>query len=328
MTARNQAIPIYQYFLGIVLKLKARFVSIIIPSRWFASGMKSLEPFREQMTYDKHIKYLRDFIDSKKCFANTSISGGVCIVLRDSAHIGDCTFSDYSGNIMQRSLNEFEVLVRYNKAVNILHKILKQNFIPLSKITSPACPFGLPTNMRGRDQKNTIDCLTLYSSTDKTYISRPEVKNGYSLIDKYKVMIGKMASEHAGEPSKTDGKYRVFTNAMRVLFPGEVVTHSYFCCGCFGNQLEAENLCAYLKSCFVRFLVLISLTATNLSQKNFIFVPNQDFSDNSDIDWQQDIDSQLYKKYGITKDEVSFIKSIIKPSSPAQLNHKVNKRLD
>lgn len=141
-------------------------------------------------------------------------------------------------------------------------------------------------------------------------------------------MLGKMASEHAGEPSKADGKYRVFTNSMKVLLPQEVCTHSYFCCGCFESQTEAENLYIYLTSCFVRFLVLLSLTATNISQKNFIFVPNQDFSDNSDIDWQQNIDSQLYKKYGITKDEVSFIKSIIKPSSPAQLNHKVNKRLD
>lgn len=175
-TARNQAMPIYQYFLNIGLQLKVRFISILMPSRWFASGMKSLEPFREQMMQDRHIKYLRDFIDSKQCFANTSISGGVCIILRDSAYTGKCTFFDYSGNTVWRSLNDFEVLVRFNKAISILYKVRKQDFVPLSQITSPACPFGLSTDMRGRNQKNTTDCLTLYSSTGRTYISRSEVK--------------------------------------------------------------------------------------------------------------------------------------------------------
>lgn len=311
-TAKNQAVPIYQYFLDAALKLKVRLISAVIPSRWFASGMQAIEPFREQITQDRHIKTIKDFADSKQCFADTGISGGVCIILRDSEYAGKCFFLDRN-SAMQRYLDEFEVLVRHNEAVSILHKIREQGFMPLSQIVSPACPFGLSTNVRGRAAKSAKDCLTLYSSTGKTYLSPSEVRKGHNLIGRYKVMVGKMASEHAGEPSKADGRHKVFTDSMRVLLPGEICTHSYFCCGSFKSLAEAENLCAYLKSRFVRFLVLASLTATNLSRKNFVFVPCQKFGADSDLDWQKPIDCQLYQKYSLSATEAAFIESLIRP---------------
>lgn len=218
--AKNQAIPIYQYFVDLAISTEPRFISMLMPSKWFAGGMTELTKFRSMMMNDSHLCTLIDYSNSKNCFPDVSIGGGICYFLRDSTYTGLCQVTNIiNGNavIAQRQLNDFAVLVRYNEAVEILHKVCQDDFIPLATIISPLCPFGFTTDARGRTRKSETNNLTLYSSQGKTYVSRQEVKNGLELIDKYKVMLGKMASEHAGEPSKADGKYRVFTNSMKVL---------------------------------------------------------------------------------------------------------------
>lgn len=134
----------------------------------------------------------------------------------------------------------------------------------------------MSTNYRGRTVKSEHDGLTLYASTDITYINQSEISKGLDMIDSYKVMMSKMSAEHAGEPNK-EGRFNVFTKSLRVLMPGEVCTHSYFLLGNFDNQLEAENLLSYLKTRFVRFIVMTTLSAVNLSKLVFFNVPMQDF---------------------------------------------------
>ena len=162
----------------------------------------------------------------------------------------------------------------------------------------------MPTNYRGRKDISNEDSLTLYASNSVTYISNSEITKGVEYINNYQVMMSKMSAEHAGEPSK-DGKFRVFTTTMRVLEPKEVCTHSYFLIGNTANKKEAENIRNYLQTKFVRFLVLLSLSAVNLSKLVFSFVPLLDFS----VEWN---DKKLYEKFGITEEETAFIESMIK----------------
>lgn len=117
--------------------------------------------------------------------------------------------------------------------------------------------------------------------------------------------MSKTGAEHAGEPGK-DGSFKVFTSSMKVIGPDEVCTHSYFIIGNCCNPEEANNIISYLKTKFVRFLVLLSLSAINLSKLVFTFVPMQDFSK----PWT---DEELYAKYGLDDEEVAFIESMIKP---------------
>lgn len=93
---------------------------------------------------------------------------------------------------------------------------------------------------------------------------------------------------------------------MKVIDPGEVSTHSYFVVGSFDNKVIAENVYSYLKTKFVRFLMLLCISGFGLSKIVFPFVPMQDFSK----PWT---DEELYKKYNLTKEEISFIENMIKP---------------
>jgi site-specific DNA-methyltransferase (adenine-specific) len=250
---------------------------------------------------------LVDYTNAKDCFPQNSISGGVCYFARESRHKGKCHFINIrngKSTIAERPLNEFPVLVRYNEAVEILHKTRKLNEHLLQEIVSSLTPYGLPTNYRGHDEKSNGD-LTLYSSEGISYMDKKDVTKGFDSIEKYKVMISKMGAEHAGEPSK-DGMFRVLTSTMRVLMPNEVCTHSYFVIGPFNRLSEGENLLSYLRTKFVRFLIMQCMSAVNLSKAVFAFVPLQDFSH----PWT---DEMLYKKYGLTEEEITFIESMIRP---------------
>ncbi len=305
--AGKQAKPIYDLFVHQAMKLNPRFLTMIVPSRWFSGGMKQLEDFREKMMNDGRIRVLVDYANAKECFPQNSISGGVCYFLWDRDHAGDCRFTNIKAgkeDKLVRPLNEFPVLVRYNDAVSILHKIKAMKESALSQIVSSLCPYGLPTNYRG---KNTFfeNALTLHSSEGESYISRKEVQKGVECIDTYKIVMGKVSAEHAGEPGK-DGMYRVLTASTRVIGPKEVCTHSYFIIGNYEQKEYADNLLSYLYTKFVRFLLLVTMSSINLSKSVFWVVPLQDFSH----PWT---DEMLYQKYGLTDEEVSFIESMIRP---------------
>ncbi|HCW80525.1 MAG TPA: restriction endonuclease [Ruminococcaceae bacterium] len=308
----RQAKPIYQLFIEQAKKLNPRYLSMIIPSRWFAGGM-GLDEFRQKMLKDKHIQYLVDYSNAKDCFPQNSISGGVCYFLRSSSYEGPCVFTnikDGKKDTIQRKLNEYPVLIRYNTAVTIVRKVVSKKEMCLSSIISSLTPFGLPTNYRGKKNKCDPSDITLYSSAGKSYISINNITKGKQYVNKYKVMISKTSAEHAGEPGK-DGKYHVIASSMRVLYPQEVCTHSYFVVGEYDDIAMARNLLIYLQSKFSRFLILQSMSSINLSKAVFQFVPIQDFSK----PWT---DKELYAKYGLTETEINFIESMIKPMKTAE----------
>ena len=156
----------------------------------------------------------------------------------------------------------------------------------------------------GRKEKENGD-LTLHASNGITYISRSEVTKGFDTVDSYKILISKTSAEHAGEPGR-DGRFRVIPSSLKVLAPGEVCTHSYFVIGNWSARTPAENALTYLRTKFVRFLMLLCISGFGLSKLVFSFVPMEDFSK----PWT---DEELYEKYGISEDEIAFIDSMIRP---------------
>lgn len=305
--AGRQAKPIYNLFVEQAKKLNPRYLSMIIPSRWFAGGM-GLDSFRDTMMQDSHITRIVDYTNAKDCFPQNSISGGVCYFLHERDMTGNCNFTSISNgqsNIMVRPLNEFSVLVRYNEAVSILHKVLVDCNRLIDSLISPLMPYGLSTNYRGNKKRVADDELALYASDGITYIKRNVITKGYDSVDKYKVLISKTSAEHAGEPGK-DGMFRVLTSSIKVIGPGAVCTHSYFVIGQYENPIDAENLLTYLKTKFTRFLLLLSMSSINLSKLVFSFVPIQNFSK----PWT---DEELYAKYNLTEEEIAFIESMIRP---------------
>ena len=105
-------------------------------------------------------------------------------------------------------------------------------------------------------------------------------------------------------------------SSLDMLMPNEICTETYLVVDAFDTELEAKALQSYLKTCFVRFLISLLASTQHLSKEKFAYVPLQDFTSNSDIDWSQsiaDIDRQLYAKYGLSDDEIAFIEKMIKP---------------
>lgn len=297
--------PIYQLFVEQAKKLNPRYLCMIIPSRWFAGG-KGLDEFRETMLNDNRIKYIKDYVNAKDCFPNNSIGGGVCYFLWQKDYNGLCDFTTFCNgkeNEQMRNLNEFPIFVRYNDAITIIHKVQKEQFIPLSNIILSRNPFGISSFERG-EEENFDGCIKLFSSKGVGHIKESSVIQNKEYVSTYKVLISKVTYEHAGEPDK-NGQVRLLSK-LSVLNPKEVCTDSYLIVGKFESFTEAQNLCNYLKTKFARFLLLQAVSSINLSKDKFMFVPLQDFSE----PWTDD---KLYKKYGLTDDEIAFVDSMIRP---------------
>lgn len=259
----------------------------------------------KKMLRDKRIRKVVDFINAKDCFPENSISGGVNYFLWERDYNGKCEFTTVLNgkkDTAHRNLDEYSVFVRYNFAVDILHRIdFKDNSI--IKLLSSRNPFGLSTSVRGEDNyfKNAIKVI---SSKGEGYIKRSDIVSNIDMIDQFKVQISRITYEHAGEPDK-DGTVRVLSK-VELLRPLEVCTDSYIVGGGFKSENEALNFISYLKCKFTRFLILQTLSSINLSRERFMFVPIQDFSK----PWT---DEELYVKYNLTDDEIAFIESMIKP---------------
>lgn len=303
----GQAIPIYHLFVEQAIRLNPKYLCMIIPSKWFAGGMGSLDEFRNQMMRDHHIKLLVDYSNAKECFPSNSVGGGVCYFVWDRDYNGPCKFTNINSGtktVSVRNLDEFPVVVRYNVGVRILQKVLHGNPKCLDSIASPLTPFGLSTSVRG-EEKPTQQCsVKLYSSESVSYISKDLITKGLDYVDKYKVIVGKLGAEHALEPDK-DGKFRIITSSMKPIGPNSVCTHSYFVVGPFDTEKEANSLYSYLRTKFARFLILLSMTAINLSRSVLIFVPIQVFD-------HEYSDQELFEKYKLDDEEIAFIESTMK----------------
>lgn len=296
------AVPIYQSFVEQALALEPLFISMIIPSRWFAGG-RGLDKFREMMMSNTQIRKLRDFSESKYIFPTADISGGICYFLIDTGYDGPCEFTNFDGGVAtqeSRYLNEFSIIVRSNKAIDILHKVLAQKEDKLSNYVSSMKPFGLRTY----EEPDGTGNLVLRWNKGKGKIEESRITAGQQYINQWKVISSRVFYEHAGQPDK-DGQYRVLS-ILETLAPGEVCTETYVIISSFDNQLYAENLYNYLKTKFVRFLILQACSSIMVTKASYIFVPVQDFSKT----WS---DEQLYMKYGLSDDEISLIEGTIKP---------------
>ena len=287
--------PIYNLFVDQAKKLNPRYLTMIIPARWFSGG-KGLDNFRKTMLSDYHITHLIDYQNAKDCFPNISIGE------RET----DCKITNVINgktNTLSRPLNQFPVFVRYNEAINIIEKVKKLNEPSIVEQISSRNPFGLATNIRGTSKKD-LHTLLVYSSKEPGYISYNKIIQGHEYIKKYKIMISRVTSEHAGEPD-SDGKYKVISS-LKILEPEEVCTDSYIIAFSSQEKKYTKNAFNYIKTKFVRFLILQTLSSINLSRERYEFVPMQDFSKS----WT---DEELYAKYNLTDDEIAFIESMIKP---------------
>lgn len=299
------ALPVYQDFVNTAKKLPHKYVSMIMPARWYAGG-RGLDSFREEMLNDKSIKALFDFSDSRLCFPTVNIAGGVCYFLQEQSYQGICSVVNIDSTHKiadDRALNEYDVFVRSNYAIHILRKIALLDEEKLTNSVLSSNPFGFRTYARG-ESLPFEGCVTLITSEGQGYVKRSEIERNTNAVDCYNVIMTR-AMSGGNKPSST-GSYQVIPATKRVILPGEICAETYICIGLFKDFNSANNLSKYLSTKFVRFLMLQALTSIMISQSSFQFVPLQDFS----RPWT---DADLYAKYKLTEDEISYIEKLIKP---------------
>lgn len=299
------AAPIFQHFVEQAIKLKPRYLSMIIPARWYAGG-KGLNEFRELMLNDAHVRKLVDYESSKDCFDAVNIAGGICYFLWDRDHAGQCEITNWNNDkpvIMERQLNEFPILIRSNLAVSIVHKVLNVSPDVHSNHAYPRNPFGFATNYRGRSEQKPGD-IELLTSVGFCYVSRKEVIKNTDIIDSYKVLIGRLVPSNGELDVNPKDGYKVITDT-RIIGPGQINTETYLDIGVFDTEQEAINFDRYLKCKLPRFLLRQAISSLNVTRECFRFVPYLDFKE----EWT---DNKLYKKYNLTDDEITFVERTIR----------------
>jgi hypothetical protein len=295
------ATPIYNRFIEAIKTTHPGAICLIIPAKWYSGG-KGLDKFREEMLGDRHISTLVDYSNSLDVFPNVDVAGGVCYFVWKEAYNGKCKYTNYrngKATTAYRDLNEFQTFIRYPVASEIVKKVKEDGELTLDKVVSSRKPFGLATTAK---PMKTGDITLRYNGGRGPYKST-EIRVGTEMIDQWKIIISRLTAEHAGQPAK-DGKYRVLST-MELLKPGEICSETYLVAGAFDSKEEATNYMDYLKTQFVRFLILQIAMTQQLSKASFAFVPCQDFT-------RKWTDKQLFEKYGLSSEEVNYIQGMIK----------------
>jgi site-specific DNA-methyltransferase (adenine-specific) len=302
------AMPIYQRFVQAAKSLDPRYVVMVTPSRWFAGG-RGLDEYRGELLTDKRMRALVDFPDAAEAFPGTQIKGGVSYFLWDSSWNDACEVTTiYSGEPtsppMKRYLGAHDVVVRRNEAVPILEKVLKHNakdgFGKLSAKVSPIQPFSIRTNFRGAETpKGMKKPVRLIGNGGETFIERSKVPRNETWIDEWKVLLGRAYGAGDAFP------HQIYNHPI-IAGPGTACTETYLVISRFKKEAEAKRCAGYLQTRFVRFLVSLRKNTQDIYNERFQFVPDLPM----DRAWT---DEMLYKKYGITKDEIAFINSMIRP---------------
>ena len=295
------ATPIYNRFIEAIKTTHPGAICLIIPAKWYSGG-KGLDKFREKMLGDRHISTLVDYSNSLDVFPNVDVAGGVCYFVWKEAYNGKCKYTNYrngKATTAYRDLNEFQTFIRYPVASEIVKKVKEDGELTLDKVVSSRKPFGLATTAK---PMKTGDITLRYNGGRGPYKST-EIRVGTEMIDQWKIIISRLTAEHAGQPAK-DGKYRVLST-MELLKPGEICSETYLVAGAFDSKEEATNYMDYLKTQFVRFLILQIAMTQQLSKASFAFVPCQDFT-------RKWTDKQLFERYDLSSKEVNYIQGMIK----------------
>lgn len=307
----NYAVPIYQKFVEQAKKLNPRYLTMIIPARWYAGG-RGLDEFRDEMLNDDRLSVIHDYPDAGDVFPGVQIKAGVCYFLWERDRHGDCSVTthlngDDIGPVVRPLLEKGnDTFIRYNQAISIIQKVFNPVNRSFSELVSPQTPFGIVTSYKGTDKPQSSTDLKMYiSGNDKKYKGKAfyapydKITKGHDMIPWHKIYINMAGSGSDSFPHQILGK--PFYGE-----PNTICNQSYLVIGPFKNKDECENAMSYIATKFFRFMVLQKKNAQHAMRGVYQLVPMQDFTKS----WT---DEELYKKYKLTEDEIAFIESMIKP---------------
>lgn len=314
----TSAAPIYQHFVTQAKALEPRYMSMVIPARWFAGG-KGLDEFRESMLSDDRVRSIDDYLSASDVFPGVGLKGGICVFLWDRENRGRSSvtthFNGEQPSTVERELLEggVDVFIRFNQGLSILKKVVgvetgqsQSLMLPdnlrFDRLVSSRKPFGLGTTFKGKTIKTAKDDLLIYQNGGTGYVSRDSVKNGRQYVDRWKIFTGRAAP---GTGNRDTYPHRIISTPF-LGEPDTISSETYLCIGPFDTKAEAESALSYLSCRLTRLLILLHKPSQDTTRKVYTFVPTQAWT-------QRWTDAALYEKYGITEDEIAFIEKVVRP---------------
>lgn len=296
----TSAAPIYQLFVEKALELEPRYAVFVTPSRWMAGG-KGLDKYRERMLFDKRMRNIVDYPKLYEGFPGVKIRGGISYFLWNREHNGPCEVQTIwdgqpTGPAVARYLDAYDILVRRNEAVPILEKVRAKGESTLDARVSSRKPFGLATNFKSKPSKTGLkEPVQLFQNQRIGWVDRKEITVNPQWIDEWKVLMTAVQGTSAAVETK-------FLSKPITAGPGKACTETYIVAGHFNNETTANNYATYLRTRFVRFLVSLRKATQHATRDVYTFVPDVPLN-------QKWTDAKLYKRYLLTKDEITFIES-------------------
>lgn len=309
------ALPVYHDFMDAAYGV-ANVVELITPARFLFDAGRTPKAWNNKMLNDKHLKVLKYEQDASTVFANTEIKGGVAITYRDNS-------KDFG------AIGTFTI---YEELNSLLKKILPyaQSGKTLADIAFVASKFNAEklfadypeyAGHERRMSSNVLsfkcfhdrklkDCIMIYG-VDKGKRTRKYISLSYVDMTDQNIPLYKIVTP------KADGS-GIFGDALtnpEVLPPNSGFTHTFLGIGGFATEFEAKACLKYIKSRFARALLGILKITQDLNADKLRYIPLQDFTAASDINWSAtigEIDKQLYSKYGLSGEEIAFIESHVK----------------
>lgn len=333
----NYAAPVYNDFLDATYEVGQK-VEMIHPARFLFNAGSTSKKWNKKMLNDKHFKVLHYEPNSDKIFPalSTPLKGGVAITYRDSSEdfgtIG--VFSTYQelNPILQKVLNKNSFVsldtlynapesYRFTKDLyNDFPKLKEMTYVDkkgkIKPLISKGHDFDLATNILEKLDsiifmelpKNKDDIQVIGRKNNERvirYINKKYLKS-FDNLYYYKIFLTKVNGT---------GQFGETLSQPILGCPNLAHTQTFISFGKFETEYEAENLIKYIKTKMLRCLLSSLKVTQDNKQKAWHNIPLQNFTKNSDIDWSQsisDIDKQLYKKYGLSEEEINFIETHVK----------------
>lgn len=301
----RSASPIYHKFIEQAKKMNPKYLSMIVPARWYSGG-RGLDDFRNTMLTDRRLSKLVDFENFSEVFPGVDVAGGVCYFLWEKDHSGPCEIVNWKDGVItkaKRELNEFDIFIRNNLAVPIIKKVAKienpKHY--LNKVISSSKPFGI----RGfyKPKKAGIPCH-FAQRVGLKYAAKEDITDRFKFLDKWKLLIPKSPIAGQTDFSKPVGFY--YEGNTRIAKPGECCTETYLVAFASKSKKEVESFKSYLFTKIARFFLLQAVVSQDITREKFMFVPH--------LNCYNEIytDQILRERWNITDEEWSFIDSKIR----------------
>lgn len=301
----RSASPIYHKFIEQAKKMNPRYLSMIVPARWYSGG-RGLDDFRNTMLTDRRLSKLVDFENFSEVFPGVDVAGGVCYFLWEKDYSGPCEIANTKDGVItktKRELNEFDIFIRNNLAVPIITKVaeIENPKHYLNKVISSSKPFGI----RGfyKPKKTGIPCH-FAQRVGLKYAAKEDITDRFKFLDKWKLLIPKSPIAGQTDFSKPVGFY--YDGNTRIAKPGECCTETYLVAFASKSKEEVESFKSYLFTKIARFLLLQAVVSQDITREKFMFVPHLDRYDKIYTD------QILRERWNITEEEWEFIDSKIK----------------